>query len=244
LVYIGDRSLINAPWLASSARELTEHGLGVLPTYAAAGPFTEGQGTADGDETASLLRAFEIAAGAHVALDLEPVLFRGNPDGARSYARAWCKAVRDAGWRPTLYCTPDGDNALSADPDHVPDAVLVSVYPRPTVRWGPPSTADLLIDTACPPHRGWQYTNEIPLIRAGINVDMSVVNFPLAGAPEVTSTASGGHFRAAPVQKSGSALRRPEGGALTMAAWYTCSDARSSPSSVSRQPPVYSSGRG
>ena len=191
MVYIGGRSLVFDPWPASAAPDLMGRGLGVLPVYAAAGPLTDRQGTADGGETASLLRSFGIAAGSHVMLDLEAELFRSDREAARSYARAWFDAVRSAGWRPVLYSSPDGIEALAARPAGAPDAVLVAAYPRPNVRWGPPGTADADIADGCPAARGWQYTNEIDL--AGTTVDLSVINFSLAGGPAVTAPiASGG----------------------------------------------------
>jgi hypothetical protein len=100
----GDRS-----WMGKRA-SLKAAGWGIAPVFVGQQTIGPGShnpsaatGTADGQHTASLMKAEGFAPGSCVYLDLE----NGPPltDLQHAYVAAWCDAVQAGGYQPGVYCS-------------------------------------------------------------------------------------------------------------------------------------------
>jgi len=179
MAFSGGRSLVFPPWSSTTVQGLLAASYGVLPVYAMATPLTQAQGLGDGQTAAAEWRAWGIPSGSLGMLDVEPDFFNFNPNGCLAYANAWQEAVQAAGYKSCMYGLANFLDAFQSTPPSA-DAVIVANYPLPHQLWGPPDTATIPNALATwPQQRGWQYTNEV--IVGSVNVDLSVINFSLAG---------------------------------------------------------------
>ncbi len=183
MVYMGGPSLYFSPWPQDSAAQLIQKGVGVLPVYAAGSPGTD-SGADQGSDAARLAAAYHIPAGSPVLLDIEPAIFRADPEASVNYVRDWNHSVRAGGYKPSTYSTADSLSAVASMGPEVSTSAIVAAYPQPGQFWGPPSTADAPLGGLWVEARGWQFTDEV--VFGGVNVDATSLNFPIA-----TSVAKG-----------------------------------------------------
>jgi Domain of unknown function (DUF1906) len=156
-------------------------------TVCGASNMTEGQGEADGAQTASDMAAWGWGANKNipVMLDLESETYGGDPDGSLDYVRGWASKVRSSGYLAYVYSSPDGIDGIASDGIEL-DGVMVAAW-----LWNdgegqfeslsPYDGATGLGNNYDSENRAWQYCGDIEA--AGMHVDCDVSDLVLAPAP-------------------------------------------------------------